>query len=126
MEIYRAGEDYLKAIYTLQMNYGIVRSMDVVRMLNVSKASVSRAIKLLRQGGFLTIDEDKNLFLTPSGSQIAEQIYDKYRVLTSWLVHMGVDTETAQKDSCRMEHVISNISVDVLKEWLRTNNTGSA
>ncbi len=126
MEIYRAGEDYLKAIYILQMNYGIVRSMDVVRMLNVSKASVSRAIKLLRQGGFLTIDEDKNLFLTPSGSQIAEQIYDKYCVLTSWLVHMGVDAETAQKDSCRMEHVISNISVDVLKEWLRTNYSGSA
>ena len=126
MEIYRAGEDYLKAIYILQMNYGIVRSMDVVRMLNVSKASVSRAIKLLRQGGFLTMDEDKNLFLTPSGSQIAEQIYDKYRVLTSWLVHMGVDAETAQKDSCRMEHVISNISVDVLKEWLRTNYSGSA
>ncbi len=125
MELYRAGEDYLKAIYILQKNNGIVHSMDVARRLKVSKASVSRAVGLLREGGLLTMDADKRLHLTQAGSDIAEQIYDKYCVLASWLVHMGVDAETAQTDACRMEHVISDKCVDILRSRLEETLTGT-
>ncbi len=115
MELYRAGEDCLKAIYVLQKENGIVHSTDVARKLNVSKASVSRSMKLLREGGMLTMDIDKRLHLTLAGSEIAERVYDKYRVLKEWLVHLGVDDETAETDACRMEHAISDKSIAALK-----------
>ena len=115
MELYRAGEDYLKAIYILRLEKDDVHSMDVVKRLGISKASVSRALRLLREGGFITMDDDKLLYLTKVGCEIAEQVYEKYRILTAWLVAMGVDPETAEKDACRMEHVVSEKSVEILK-----------
>ena len=118
MELYRAGEDYLKAIYILQKENGIVHSMDVARRLKVSKASVSRGMRLLREGGMITMDIDKRLHLTQAGVEIAEQTYEKYRVLSAWLIRMGVDAETAESDACRMEHVISDHCVDILKSRL--------
>ncbi len=125
MEVYRAGEDYLKAIYILQKKNGIVHSMDVARRLKVSKATVSRAMRLLREGGFLTMDSDKRLHLTPAGTESAEQVYEKYRVLTAWLVHMGVDAEAAETDACRIEHVISDTCLAVLKTRLAETLSGT-
>ena len=118
MDLYRAGEDYLKAIYILQKANGTVRSMDVVNRLRVSRASVSRAVRLLREGGFLSMDEDKALFLTEAGHAIAERIYERYCVLNSWLIRMGIDPETAERDACRMEHDISEKSVTILRAQL--------
>ena len=99
MELHRAGEDYLKAILILQKQNHAVRSMDVAEMLSVTKPSVSRAVKLLREGGFLTMDADKRISLTEAGREAAEQVFEKHRVLTECLVTMGVDPGIAEKDA---------------------------
>ncbi len=115
MELYRAGEDYLKAIFILQKKNGTVHSIDLARRLKVSKASVSRAVKFLREGGMLTMDMDKCLTLTQAGSEIAAQLYEKYDILATWLLRMGVDPETAETDACRIEHVISEKTISILR-----------
>ena len=118
MELHRAGEDYLKTILILQKKNSAVRSLDVAEMLNVSKPSVSRAIKLLREGGFLTMNNDKRISLTDAGREAAEQVFEKHRVLKNFLVSMGVDPETAEKDACRMEHTISTDTLKQMKSYL--------
>jgi Mn-dependent DtxR family transcriptional regulator len=118
MELHRAGEDYLKAILILQKKDGAVRSLDVAEMLNVSKPSVCRAIKLLREGGFLTMNEDKRIRLTDAGTEAAEQVFEKHCVLKECLVSMGVDPETAEKDACRMEHSISRMTFEKMKHFV--------
>ncbi len=118
MELHRAGEDYLKTILILQKKNSAVRSLDVAEMLNVSKPSVSRAIKLLREGGFLTMNNDKRISLTDAGREAAEQVFEKHRVLKNCLVSMGVDPETAEKDACRMEHTISTDTLKQMKSYL--------
>ena len=118
MELHRAGEDYLKTILILQKKNSAVRSLDVAEMLNVSKPSVSRAIKLLREGGFLTMNNDKRISLTDAGREAAEQVFEKHRVLKICLVSMGVDPETAEKDACRMEHTISTDTLKQMKSYL--------
>ena len=117
MELHRAGEDYLKAILILQKQNHAVRSLDVAEMLSVTKPSVSRAMKLLREGGFLTMDADKRICLTEAGREAAEQVFEKHRVLTECLVTMGVDPGIAEKDACRMEHVVSDKSFDAIKRY---------
>ena len=118
MELHRAGEDYLKAILILQKKDGAVRSLDVAEMLNVSKPSVSRAIKLLREGGFLTMNENKLIRLTDAGTEAAEQVFQKHCVLKECLVSMGVDPDTAEKDACRMEHSISRMTFEKMKHFV--------
>ena len=118
MELHRAGEDYLKAILILQKKDGTVRSLDVAEMLNVSKPSVCRAIKLLREGGFLTMNEDKRISLTDAGTEAAEQVFEKHCVLKECLVSMGVDPETAEKDACRMEHSLSRKTFEKMKRFV--------
>ncbi len=118
MELHRAGEDYLKAILILQKKDGAVRSLDVAEMLNVSKPSVSRAIKLLREGGFLTMNENKLIRLTDAGTEAAEQVFQKHCVLKECLVSMGVDPDTAEKDACRMEHSISHATFEHMKNFI--------
>ncbi len=110
-----SGEDYLEAILVLQKKMGMVRSVDVARHLDVSKPSVCHAVATLREGGFLTMDEDNFLHLTDAGCEVAEQVYEKHRFFTQRLIAAGVDPKTAEADACRIEHVISDESFERLK-----------
>ena len=115
MKLYASGEDYLEAILVLKNKLGMVRSVDVARHLEVTKPSVCHAVATLRDGGFLTMDSDYFLHLTDVGREVAEQIYEKHRFFTDRLIEAGVDPETAERDACRIEHVISDESFQRLK-----------
>ena len=114
-KIYASGEDYLEAVLILQKKKGTVRSVDIARYLEVSKPSVCHAVATLRDGGFLTMDEDYSLHLTDVGREVAEQTYEKHRFFTDRLIEAGVDPDTAERDACRIEHVISDESFRCLK-----------
>ena len=116
MKLHASGEDYLEAVLVLQKEKGMVRSVDVARHMDVSKPSVCHAVATLRDGGFLTMDEDYFLHLTDAGLEVAEQIYEKHRFFTDRLIEAGVDPETAERDACRIEHVISKASFQKLAE----------
>ena len=115
MKLYASGEDYLEAILVLKNKLGMVRSVDVARHLEVTKPSVCHAVATLRDGGFLTMDSDYFLHLTDVGREVAEQIYEKHCFFTDRLIEAGVDPETAERDACRIEHVISDESFQRLK-----------
>ena len=114
-KLYASGEDYLEAVLVLQKEKGMVRSVDVARHLEVTKPSVCHAVATLRDGGFLTMDSDYFLHLTDVGREVAEQIYEKHRFFTERLIAAGVDPATAERDACRIEHVISDESFQRLK-----------
>ena len=118
MKLHASGEDYLEAILVLHKKMGMVRSVDVARHMEVSKPSVCHAVATLRDGGFLTMDEDHFLHLTDMGREVAEKIYERHRVLTLWLTRIGVSRECAAEDACRIEHVISDESFLALKRSL--------
>ncbi len=118
MKLHTSGEDYLEAILVIQKKKGIVRSVDVARHMEVSKPSVCHAVATLRDGGFLTMDSDYFLHLTDVGREVAEQIYEKHRFFTEMLINAGVDPITAERDACRIEHVISESSFQRLKKTL--------
>ena len=111
-----SGEDYLEAILVLHKKMGMVRSVDVARHLEVTKPSVCHAVATLRDGGFLTMDEDYSLHLTDVGREVAEKIYERHCFFTEQLIAAGVDPKTAEADACRIEHIISDESFDRLKE----------
>ena len=111
-----SGEDYLETILVLQKKLGMVRSVDVARHMEVSKPSVCHAVAVLRDGGFLTMDEDHFLHLTDVGREVAEKIYERHCFFTEQLIAAGVDPKTAEADACRIEHIISDESFDRLKE----------
>ena len=115
MKLHASGEDYLEAILVLQKQKGMVRSVDVARHMDVSKPSVCHAVATLKNGGFLTMDDGFFLHLTNIGREVAEQIYEKHRFFTERLIAAGVDPETAERDACRIEHVISEESFRRLK-----------
>lgn len=116
MVLHSSGEDYLKAILILQKNNGKVRSVDVAAYMGVSKPSVSHAMKTLRDGDFLYMDDDRYLHLTDAGRVIAENLYERYQYFAKHLAGAGVDTAIAEEEACRMEHTISHESFHVLKE----------
>lgn len=118
MKLHASGEDYLEAILVLHKKAGMVRSVDVARHLEVTKPSVCHAVATLRDGGFLTMDGDYFLHLTDIGREVAEQIYEKHRFFTERLIAAGVAPETAERDACRIEHVISDESFQKLKKQL--------
>ena len=115
MEIHASGEDYLEAILVLHKKMGTVRSVDVARYMEVSKPSVCHAVATLKKGGFLLIDVDHFLHLTDLGREVAESTYEKHRFFTDRLIEAGVDPETAERDACRIEHVISEETFERLK-----------
>ncbi len=115
MKLHASGEDYLEAILVLKRKKGMVRSADVARHLEVSKPSVCHAVATLKKGGFLLMDGDHFLHLTDVGREVAEQIYEKHRFFTDRLIEAGVDPETAERDACRIEHVISEETFERLK-----------
>ncbi len=106
---------YLEAIYVLSRTKGFVRSIDVSEYRNYSKPSVSRAIGLLKEGGYVLMDRDGGLTLTEAGRAVAEKIYDRHTTLTKFLSLLGVDEEIAQEDACRIEHCISDESFYAVK-----------
>ena len=116
MKLHASGEDYLETILVLQKKLGMVRSVDVARHMEVSKPSVCHAVATLRDGGFLMMDEDHFLHLTEQGRKIAEKIYERHRFFTAWLMEAGVDLKIAEKDACRIEHIISDETFRRLKE----------
>ena len=118
MKIHASGEDYLEAVLVLQKKKGMVRSVDVARHMEVSKPSVCHAVATLRDGGFPTMDSDYFLHLTDVGREVAEHIYEKHRFFTEMLINAGVDPITAERDACRIEHVISESSFQRLKKTL--------
>ena len=116
MKLHASGEDYLETILVLQKKLGMVRSVDVARHMEVSKPSVCHAVNILKDGGFLTMDEDHYLHLTDIGREVAEKIYERHCFFTEQLIAAGVDPKTAEADACRIEHIISDESFSRLKE----------
>ena len=116
MKLRASGEDYLETVLMLQKKNGMVRSIDLARHMEVSKPSISRAVAILQEGGFLTVDSDYFLHLTEAGREVAEKIYERHRFFTEQLITAGVDPKTAEADACRIEHIISDESFDRLKE----------
>ena len=120
MKIQESAENYLETILVLHKRKGIVRSIDIANEMNFSKPSVSVAMKNLRLGGYIKVDDDGNITLLDKGLEIAEKIYERHTLLPSWLASMGVDPEVAAEDACRMEHVISSETFDALKRHVTT------
>ena len=121
MHLQESGEMYLETILILSKKPGAVRSVDVGEYMGYSKPSVSRAIGLLKGGGYVSVDDDGFLTLTDAGREIAEKIYERHEFLTMFLVHIGVDAETAAEDACKMEHNISDASFTALKDFVTAN-----
>ena len=122
MKIHASGEDYLEAVLMVQKEKGMVRSVDLARHMGYSKPSISHAVGVLRDGGFLTMDNDGFLHLTDVGREVAEKIYERHLFFTEQLVAAGVDQETAEQDACRIEHAISDLSFQKLKEQSQKSN----
>lgn len=116
MKIQESAENYLETIYVLNKKNGSVRSIDVANDLSFSKASVSIAMKSFREEGYITVDEDGALNLTEKGLEIALRVYERHEILAKALMALGVDEETAYDDACKIEHHISDTSVEKIKE----------
>lgn len=117
MHLQESGEMYLESIYVLSKKGGTVRSIDVCEYMGYSKPSVSRAVGLLKKGGFLSMDREGALTLTESGREVAEKIYERHMLLTDFLMRIGVDKETASDDACKIEHHISDTSFEAIKKY---------
>ena len=115
MKVQESAENYLETILVLGNQKPHVRSIDVVNEMNFSKPSVSVAMKNLRENGYIRMDENGYITLTDAGRVIAEKIYERHTLLSSWLIRLGVDEKTAQEDACRIEHVISAESFAAIK-----------
>ncbi len=115
MRLQESGEMYLEAILVLSQRGKPVRSIDVCDYLGYSKPSVSRAMSILRNNGYVIMDDSGYLHLTDSGMEVATKIYDRHNTLSAFLTWIGVDEETATDDACRIEHVISDASFAAIK-----------
>ena len=118
MRLQESGEMYLETIHILTKTMPAVRSVDVGEYMGYSKPSVSRAVGLLKNGGYISVDKDGFITLTDEGLSIANKIYDRHQVLTKILTSLGVSEETAAEDACRIEHVISDESFEAMKKYL--------
>ena len=121
MQIRESAEDYLEAILRLSQKGGGVRSVDIATMLSVSKPSVSHAMKLLREDGYIAMDRYGTVTLLDKGAEIANRIYERHTVLTTMLESLGVPSEIARADACKMEHDISDEGFARIKERLIEN-----
>ena len=115
MHLQESGEMYLETIYVLARKSGAVRSLDVATYMNFSKPSVSRAVGLLKEGGFILVDKSGYITLTSSGLEIAQKIYERHTLLSDFLIRLGVDPAIAAEDACKMEHDISDTSFEAIK-----------
>ena len=117
MHIQESGEMYLESIYVLSQKNPHVRSVNVADYLEYSKPSVSRAVGLLKSGGYLVMDKDGFLTLTESGLEIAKKIYERHTLISGLLVRLGVSAEVAAADACKIEHAISDESFEAIKAY---------
>ena len=118
MQLKESGEMYLETIYVLSQRKGFVRSIDVGEEMGYSKPSVSRAVGMLRDGGYITVAHDGGLHLTEAGLEVAQRTYERHTVLSEFFIKLGVDEETATNDACKIEHVISSSTFAALKKHL--------
>ena len=121
MHLQESGEMYLETIYILLKKTNDVRSMDIAEYMNFSKPSVSRAVGLLKEGEYITVDKDGFITLTDSGKEIAAKIYERHTTLTDFLIRLGVEEETAAADACKIEHDISDRSFEAIKKHVLGN-----
>lgn len=122
MHTNQSAEDYLESILMLKNENGAVRSIDIAHSLCFSKPSVSVAMKSLREKGYVTVDDKGFISLTDAGLAIAQKVYERHEILTKLLIHIGVDEQTAKEDSCKIEHDLSEITFEKLKEFLVKSN----
>ena len=118
MHLQESGEMYLETIYILSKTSACVRSVDVAEHMGYSKPSVSRAVGLLKQGGYVNMDKDGSLTLTEAGNQAAQKIFERHTILSQFLISLGVCAEVAGEDACKIEHVISDSSFDAIKRHM--------
>ena len=118
MHLQESGQMYLETILVLSRSMPAVRSIDIVEHMGYSKPSVSRAMGLLKNGGFIRVDEGGYITLTDEGREVAETIYERHTILTEALIRLGVDPETASEDACKIEHAISDRSIEAIKVFL--------
>ena len=123
MTLQESGEMYLETILRLSGDQHVVRSVDVAEDLEFSKASVSRAMKILKGNGYVDVERAGNIVLTKEGEKIAKKIYDRHKTLTDYLMSIGIDRATAEEDACRIEHVISDKSFKVIKKLVKEQGT---
>lgn len=116
-----SGENYLETILILREKGVAVRSVDIANELGFSKPSVSRAVKNLKDGGFITVNENGYIFLTEKGEENARIIYERHQIISAWLIEIGVDEKTALEDACRIEHDISAVTFEKLKKYISSS-----
>ena len=121
MEIHESAEDYLEKILMLHKKNGLVRSIDIVNELGFSKPSISVAMKKLRENGYIQMDEENYITLTDKGLDIARHVYTRHQTLTRLLIMMGVSSETAEEDACRIEHDISDETFRKIRAYLKSH-----
>mgnify|MGYP000755913646 CR=1 FL=1 len=120
MKSNESAENYLETILILSKKKPVVRSVDIAEELGFKKSSVSVAMKNLREKNHITVTPEGYIYLTPSGQQIADMIYERHQFLSAWLIRLGVDPDTATSDACRIEHVISAETFTAMKKTLKT------
>lgn len=117
MEIKESAENYLETILVLSQKNAAVRSIDIANEMNFTKASVSIAMKRLREDGYINMDDDRMITLTPKGKDIASMVYERHQIIAKILIALGVDKATAYEDSCKIEHDLSQKSFEKIKEF---------
>lgn len=119
MKVNESAENYLETILRLSQSHPVVRSVDIAEELGFKKSSVSVAMKNLREKNHITVTKEGFIYLTESGREIAEMIYERHQLLSAWLERLGVDRQIAAEDACRIEHVISQESFEAIKNHIR-------
>ena len=121
MALHESAEMYLETIYMLTQRKTNVRSVDIAEHMSYSKPSVSRAVGLLKQGGYIAVDTDGFITLTPEGLAVAKKIFERHTVITQLLTRIGISEQTAAEDACKIEHVISDETFQAVKKYLDNN-----
>ncbi len=119
MHIQESGEMYLETIHVLSQKNGRVRSVDISEHMGYSKPSVSRAVGLLKTGGYILVDQEGFITLTELGLGVARKIYERHTVLTQFLISLGVSRDVAAEDACKLEHAISDESLEAIKKFIK-------
>lgn len=118
MQLHASGEDYLEAIFVLKKQTGEVRSVDLARYMGYAKPSISHAVTILKQGGFLEMNQEGYLHLTDIGQEVAKKIYERHCFFKNQLVMVGIDPEIAEQEACQIEHIISEETFQKIKKHL--------
>lgn len=121
MKVYESAEDYLETILIIKEKKGSVRSIDIANEMNFSKASVSVAMKKLRENGYIIVENDGNIVLTNAGYEIAAKTYEKHQIISETLISLGVPSDQALIDACKIEHDLSDISFAAIKKHVSLN-----